>query len=259
MDTPRFVIHSPTDGYLGCLYLLTIANMLLWTWMCQCGPSIFWCLWWCWSRGPTLQMVKLMLREVTCLSHHAAMWSRICHPPHLHPRVQFNPCVGSTQHQTSVRPATVLQDNLSSSSSLVTCFPIRGLIETWWESSHRYSESRHFRCPFLRMQGGMEQSGDIGGVRGYKERHHHRGSRDSTLQATCQSTWDPEERADPGGAIGSEFPSTAPHALGERGREIQPETNPKNANVPDTKDLLRSQFNLSEHWTPYWYSQEGLF
>ena len=32
--------------------------------------------------------------------------------PHLHCWVQFNPCVGSTQHQTSVRPATVLQDDL---------------------------------------------------------------------------------------------------------------------------------------------------
>ena len=112
MDRPCFVIHSPTDGYLGCLYPLTIANMLLWTWMCRCVPSIFWCLWWCWSRGPTLQVVKLMLREVTCLRGDAAIWSRICYPPHLHCWVQFNPCVGSTQHQTSVRPATVLQDDL---------------------------------------------------------------------------------------------------------------------------------------------------
>lgn len=29
IDIPCLVIHSPTDGYLGCLYLLTIANTLL--------------------------------------------------------------------------------------------------------------------------------------------------------------------------------------------------------------------------------------
>lgn len=103
------------------------------------------------------------------------------------------------QHEHFWQTASVFWDNLSSSSSVVTCFPFYGVTRTWQESNSRSSESS--KMPGALSAAFREESenlGDTSRVCWSPEIHLGRGGRAGRSR---------EERLDSAGGTGIYFSS----------------------------------------------------